>query len=54
MTGESGTPVPLTVPFWRKPVSIFGLVRITTFTERDAVDEGVTSFASASKPDVKR
>jgi hypothetical protein len=33
---ESGyyrDPVPATVPFWPKPVSIFGLVLITTFNE---------------------
>ena len=29
--------VPAPVPFWRKPVSIFGLVLITTFIENSHV-----------------
>ena len=29
--------VPAPVPFWRKPVSIFGLVLITTFSESSHV-----------------
>ena len=33
MTGYYRDPVPAPVPFWRKPVSIFGLVLITTFSE---------------------
>jgi hypothetical protein len=33
MTGEHGTPVPTTVPFWPKPLSIFGLFLLTTFIE---------------------
>ena len=33
MTGYYRDPVPTTVPFWPKPVSIFGLVLITTFSE---------------------
>src|SRR5712692_2436736 len=31
MTGEKQDPVPATVPFWPKPVSIFGLPAVTTF-----------------------
>ena len=31
MTGYYRDPVPATVPFWLKPVSIFGLLLITTF-----------------------
>jgi hypothetical protein len=31
MTRYYQDPVPAPVPFWRKPVSIFGLVLITTF-----------------------
>ena len=31
MTRYYRDPVPAPVPFWRKPVSIFGLVLITTF-----------------------
>jgi hypothetical protein len=30
-------PVPATVPFWLKPLSIFGLVLITTFIESSPV-----------------
>jgi len=33
MTGEGGTPVPATVPFWPKPVSILGLFIFTAFIE---------------------
>ena len=33
MTGYYRDPVPAPVPFWLKPVSIFGLVLITTFSE---------------------
>jgi hypothetical protein len=33
MTRYYQDPVPAPVPFWRKPVSIFGLVLITTFSE---------------------
>jgi len=31
MTGEKQAPVPATVPFWPKPLSIFGLPEVTTF-----------------------
>jgi hypothetical protein len=34
MTGYYRDPVPATVPFRPKPLSIFGLVLITTFSER--------------------
>jgi hypothetical protein len=34
MTGYYRDPVPTPVPFWLKPVSIFGLVLLTTFSER--------------------
>jgi hypothetical protein len=34
MTGYYRDPVPAPVPFWRKPLSILGLVLITTFIER--------------------
>ena len=37
MTGYSRDPVPAPVPFWRKPLSIFGLLLITTFIERSRV-----------------
>src|SRR5262245_44863546 len=37
MTGYSRDLVPAPVPFWRKPVSIFGLVLITTFIESSPV-----------------
>ena len=30
MTGEKQAPVPATVPFWPKPLSIFGLPEVTT------------------------
>ena len=33
MTGYYQDPVPATVPFWLKPVSILGLLLITTFIE---------------------
>jgi hypothetical protein len=33
MTEYSQDSVPAPVPFWRKPVSTFGLVLITTFSE---------------------
>jgi hypothetical protein len=33
MTGYYRDPVPAPVPFWLKPVSIFGLLLITTFIE---------------------
>jgi hypothetical protein len=33
MTGYYRDPVPAPVPFWLKPVSILGLVLITTFIE---------------------
>jgi hypothetical protein len=33
MTGYYRDPVPAPVPFWLKPVSIFGLLLITTFSE---------------------
>ena len=33
MTGEPSDPVPATVPFWRKPVSIFGLFLMTALIE---------------------
>ena len=36
-TGYSQDPVPATMPFWRKPVSIFGWVLITTFSESSPV-----------------
>ena len=31
MTGEARPPVPATLPFWPRPVSIFGLLVVTTF-----------------------
>jgi hypothetical protein len=34
MTGYYRDPLPAPVPFWLKPGSIFGLVLITTFSER--------------------
>ena len=37
MTGYYRNPVPAPVPFWRKPVSILGLVLITTFSESSRV-----------------
>jgi hypothetical protein len=37
MTGYYRDPVPATVPFWLKPVSILGLLLITTFIERSRV-----------------
>ena len=37
MTGYYRDPVPAPVPFWLKPVSILGLVLITTFIERSHV-----------------
>jgi hypothetical protein len=37
MTGEESTPVPATLPFWLKPLSIFGLFLFTTFIERSHV-----------------
>ena len=37
MTGERQNPVPATVPFWLKPVSIFGLPVVTTFIESSRV-----------------
>ena len=37
MTGEPGAPVPTTVPFWLKPLSIFGLLFFTTFIESSHV-----------------
>jgi hypothetical protein len=37
MTGDGRTPVPATVPFWLKPVSIFGLSLLTTFIESSHV-----------------
>jgi hypothetical protein len=37
MTGYSRDPVPAPLPFWLKPVSIFGLVLITTFIESSPV-----------------
>ena len=37
MTGYDQDPVPAPVPFWRKPVSILGLVLITTFSESSPV-----------------
>ena len=37
MTGYSRDPVPAPVPFWLKPVSILGLVLITTFSESSRV-----------------
>ena len=37
ITGYSRDPVPAPVPFWRKPVSIFGLVLITTFIKSSRV-----------------
>ena len=33
MTGERQAPVPAPVPFWPKPLSIFGLFIFTTFIE---------------------
>ena len=33
MTGYYRDPVPAPAPFWLKPISILGLVRITTFIE---------------------
>ena len=53
MTGECGAPVPLTVPVWPKPVSIFGLLRITTFTERSH-SLTIPSDPSPCPPDVGR
>ena len=37
MTGYYQDPVPAPVPFWLKPLSIFGLVLITTFIESSHV-----------------
>jgi hypothetical protein len=37
MTGYYQDPVPAPVPFWRKPLSILGLVLITTFSESSRV-----------------
>jgi hypothetical protein len=37
MTGYYRDPVPAPVPFWLKPVSIFGLSLITTFIESSHV-----------------
>ena len=37
MTGNWQTPVPATVPFWLKPVRIFGLFLLTTFIESSRV-----------------
>jgi hypothetical protein len=37
MTGEKQAPVPATVPFWPKPLSIFGLPEVTTFSKRSHV-----------------
>jgi hypothetical protein len=37
MTGSKQDPVPATVPFWPKPVSIFGLPEVTTFIKRSPV-----------------
>src|SRR6266849_7954140 len=37
MTGEKQAPVPATVPFWLKPVSIFGLPEVTTFIKSSHV-----------------
>jgi hypothetical protein len=37
MTGYDRDPVPAPVPLWLKPVSILGLVLITTFIERSRV-----------------
>jgi len=37
MTGNWQTPVPATVPFWLKPVRIFGLFLLTTFIESSPV-----------------
>ena len=37
MTGEWRDPVPATVPFWLKPLSIFGLLLFTTFIESSHV-----------------
>jgi hypothetical protein len=37
MTGYYRDPVPAPVPFWRKPLSILGLVLITTFIESSRV-----------------
>jgi hypothetical protein len=37
MTGYYRDPVPAPVPFWRKPVSILGLLLITTFSESSRV-----------------
>ena len=37
MTGYYRDPVPATVPFWLKPISILGLLLITTFIESSRV-----------------
>ena len=37
MTGYYRDPVPATVPFWLKPLSILGLLLITTFIESSRV-----------------
>jgi hypothetical protein len=37
MTGEKQAPVPATVPFWPKPLSIFGLLEVTTFIKSSHV-----------------
>jgi len=37
MTGDWRDPVPTTVPFWLKPLSIFGLSLFTTFIESSHV-----------------
>jgi len=37
MTGERQAPVPAPVPFWPKPLSIFGLPEVTTLSTRAPV-----------------
>src|SRR6267143_1467248 len=37
MTGYKQDPVPATVPFWPKPLSIFGLPAVTTFIKSSRV-----------------
>jgi len=37
MTGYYRDPVPAPRPFWRKPISILGLLLITTFSENSRV-----------------
>jgi hypothetical protein len=46
MTRYYQDPVPAPVPFWRKPVSIFGLVLITTFIKSFSTGHFCKSFCN--------